>query len=899
MAKNRKGKQKALPQTVEDENSDTILEHGESAMPDEWGGNGGGEDGDYPEDESATWVGNAALGGGGGDGGWTQDEAASEAEPGGWGDSANEAGPGWEQPANPVEDWSAPTNHSAPPRAPAANHPWPNLVQVAGIYPAIPPPSASSSPMQRQAPTLRHTSGLASWQNWGAEAAAQAKPLRGAANQTRVAFANTPTMIPSQSYMPSDRSGTLAGVVNSPRRDRAGPPPAPPLPPSKSGKKGGRAAQPQHHDPWGNQDGGQNGMWNDGGADVSGNGAAKSAQEQGWQQQEKDWQQQGKGLQQQEKGWQQQEKGQQQEKDWQQQDNSWDQENKGWEQTDDDGWEKRDGSESAAHGAHDGGWNDVGARQQYAESLAKTYVPRADDPSSFPMPSRTLAYAMDHSPEGLKRVRPAVQPHDSGMTDYAQRRFVESHGEGLEPASRALFGRERKARDRIHWGFPYDKDPRVRDTLHWIQDKSHGLGALGLEKFLQARERGALFVNASYTLSAGEPALDWLSYPQVVETRDKLIQESVGFYDPAKQVVVFTLLLSRTGNSTAMWRRKVTVPNNMQLAYAREIELAKAALMKDYPVYVDELACVIDLDGGAVRLTLLIQPSTFISSRSLTAKKEEEGFLQKIVQTIQNPVVVVATGLATAQSRVFHVDALVACDTIHRRVLAASGLSSALLSPMEPSGMIQRSATTFDSSRRAPPDNNHSTSPHVMRPETRAAIFAALILPVAFLPFFALRRQLINLHRKVDAMGATTVGLQKNLKTSLLELSVKKEEHAQMRGMLQETRQNLETTRGELHRLELARTVETGELRTRLNELAETNQQMRSHLSQLRDLGLSLADVAAFMQEVEIQQGFVNEKADGWGIDRLRRLALQFKTLDLTGTFTVEGKVGDAQVEGD
>jgi hypothetical protein len=113
---------------------------------------------------------------------------------------------------------------------------------------------------------------------------------------------------------------------------------------------------------------------------------------------------------------------------------------------------------------------------------------------------------------------------------------------------------------------------------------------LQLNKFLQTRERGALFINASYDSPSGDgPALDWVTYDDVVETRDRLLQESVGYYDPSMQVIVFVFLPSKSGNSLAMWRRKVAVPNSVRLAHLREIDLAKAALRRDYPVLVDEM----------------------------------------------------------------------------------------------------------------------------------------------------------------------------------------------------------------------------------------------------------------------------------------------------------------------
>lgn len=67
------------------------------------------------------------------------------------------------------------------------------------------------------------------------------------------------------------------------------------------------------------------------------------------------------------------------------------------------------------------------------------------------------------------------------------------------------------------------------------------------------------------------------------------MQESVVFYDPAVQVIVYVLLPSKSGNSVAMWRRKIKVPNNARLMYQAHINQAVAALKKeeDYVVYVD------------------------------------------------------------------------------------------------------------------------------------------------------------------------------------------------------------------------------------------------------------------------------------------------------------------------
>ncbi|KAF8450749.1 hypothetical protein L210DRAFT_3386196 [Boletus edulis BED1] len=173
------------------------------------------------------------------------------------------------------------------------------------------------------------------------------------------------------------------------------------------------------------------------------------------------------------------------------------------------------------------------------------------------------------------------------ITDF---QFVESRGEALESVQRAFYSKQRKAADRFHWLFPPDKDERVSSLVKWISSMSFGIASFGLQKFLQTRERGALIVNAAYrpVHSPSEPAFDWVTWNQIQRTMDRILQESVGYYNPAMHVIVFVLLPSPSGNSVAIWRRKLSIPNNIRLAYQAQITQATAALRKEYPVLVDE-----------------------------------------------------------------------------------------------------------------------------------------------------------------------------------------------------------------------------------------------------------------------------------------------------------------------
>lgn len=97
-------------------------------------------------------------------------------------------------------------------------------------------------------------------------------------------------------------------------------------------------------------------------------------------------------------------------------------------------------------------------------------------------------------------------------------------------------------------------------------------------------------VNADFRpeSSPEEHAFDWIMYDDAERTKDKTLQESLACYDPAMEVLVFVFLLSQSGNSMAMWRRKLVVPNNMRLSYSAQISQAKAGLRKNYHVLVDE-----------------------------------------------------------------------------------------------------------------------------------------------------------------------------------------------------------------------------------------------------------------------------------------------------------------------
>lgn len=178
---------------------------------------------------------------------------------------------------------------------------------------------------------------------------------------------------------------------------------------------------------------------------------------------------------------------------WEQDNSNWEKEGYGWGQQE-AGWgEKQEavwdqlGPGEAGRGDLDSegytdsdGWNDVTGRRIYRQTVSSPFVPAPTGNSPYPMPSRTMAYANGTAQDPLEAFSPGLSRGRNTIHDYANIEFLESYGEALKSVENAFFGRERKARDRIHWQFPYDKDERVYRALEWLHDNAHGVGAFGV-----------------------------------------------------------------------------------------------------------------------------------------------------------------------------------------------------------------------------------------------------------------------------------------------------------------------------------------------------------------------------------------------------------------------------------
>src|SRR5712671_2442940 len=107
---------------------------------------------------------------------------------------------------------------------------------------------------------------------------------------------------------------------------------------------------------------------------------------------------------------------------------------------------------------------------------------------------------------------------------------------------------------------------------------------------------------------------------------------------------------------------------------------------------------------------------------------------------------------------------------------------------------------------------------------TRLIIFSALVLPSALIPLFVLRRSVNNLHRKVDQLHGATRDLHHEFKSVMLELSIRREQHERLQGMIAETRKGLARLREETQRSGKERASEDERMRVQVRELVASDQ---------------------------------------------------------------------------
>lgn len=120
----------------------------------------------------------------------------------------------------------------------------------------------------------------------------------------------------------------------------------------------------------------------------------------------------------------------------------------------------------------DDGWGEVDSDGEEYGNRRVHFSPKESEVwggSPRSIPSKSLATAA---------ARNGIATTPLNMSSNVK--FVESSGAAFSFVSEAFFGNTRLARERIHWLFPVDKDPRVAAMHQWVKKMSYNLGTFGV-----------------------------------------------------------------------------------------------------------------------------------------------------------------------------------------------------------------------------------------------------------------------------------------------------------------------------------------------------------------------------------------------------------------------------------
>ncbi|KAF9247015.1 hypothetical protein BU15DRAFT_26915, partial [Melanogaster broomeanus] len=164
------------------------------------------------------------------------------------------------------------------------------------------------------------------------------------------------------------------------------------------------------------------------------------------------------------------------------------------------------------------------------------------------------------------------------------------------------------------------------------------------------------------------------------------------------------------------------------------------------------------------------------------------------------------------------------------------------------------------------------------RPAITTFIFLATFLtPFAVIPYVLSRRRISRLSNHLDQLVASNAVLRKTVSRSTYEASLWKEELSRVTSSLESSKKEIQLLRRDVSQTQIQHEAFQIATDTELQSLLAERKLDRFDL--LPQLGLSLADIAAFMHEVELHQRLPSSATtDGHGVEKLRMLALRLQT---------------------
>ncbi|KAN0097659.1 hypothetical protein V8E55_002105 [Tylopilus felleus] len=169
-------------------------------------------------------------------------------------------------------------------------------------------------------------------------------------------------------------------------------------------------------------------------------------------------------------------------------------------------------------------------------------------------------------------------------------------------------------------------------------------------------------------------------------------------------------------------------------------------------------------------------------------------------------------------------------------------------------------------------------NPLLRRPAlTTVLLLTTLIIPVVAIPYALTRRHVSRLTKQIDHLVAANADLRNIVFNSAREITLRREELARVTSLLERSKNEISLLRRDISQTQTQLNSFQAATRAELRSLLDEGKLTRHRLDLFPRLGLSLADVAAFMHEVELHQGVPSSIIHDHGIERLRTLALKLQ----------------------
>ncbi|KAF9490532.1 hypothetical protein BDN71DRAFT_1345929, partial [Pleurotus eryngii] len=160
---------------------------------------------------------------------------------------------------------------------------------------------------------------------------------------------------------------------------------------------------------------------------------------------------------------------------------------------------------------------------------------------------------------------------------------------------------------------------------------------------------------------------------------------------------------------------------------------------------------------------------------------------------------------------------------------------------------------------------------------THIAILAAIMTPFVCLPYLLMRRRLSSVARSISELELTIRQSRRESSLTTSKLIVANDN--QRKSVDQALKDINRLSTAQARSLAESRAVVDDALVKQLGVLAQIQTHNRDTAAILRSLGVSLADIASFVQKLQLEHGYQTKSGSSEEVDALRMVALRLQTL--------------------